>query len=221
MAKSLDQKDPGLAGVIIGAMLSVVLGAVLAGFHLVFKPVEIVKVPPKDPVAGVRYYVEGGGAAAAGKAWERKTEALATGRGEVGFEEGDLNAWAQGTFKSTPEAEEAKKNATFLLAPGTPNLRLVGNELQLGTVAEFIYFGSVNKLVVQARGGFESTGEGWRYAPKEVYLGCLPVHRIPALLELVAARFGAPGGLPPEVVTVLARATAITVTPEELVVRVP
>jgi hypothetical protein len=79
----------------------------------------------------------------------------------------------------------------------------------------------VNKLVVQARGGFESTGEGWRYAPKEVYLGCLPVHRIPALLELVAARFGAPGGLPPEVVTVLARATAITVTPEELVVRVP
>ena len=219
MAKSLDQQSPGIAGVIIGATLSIVLGALLAGIHLIFKPVEIVKALPKEPVDGVRYYVEGGGAAAAGKAWERKAEALATGRGEVGFAEGDLNAWAQATFKTTPEAEEAKKAATFLLAPGTPNLRLVGGELQLGVVTELVYFGTITPLVVQAHGGFEQDAAGWRYAPKEVYLGYFPLHRIPALLGLVAARVGAEGNLPPEVATVLTRATAITVTPEEFVVR--
>ncbi len=219
MAKSLDQKAPTLAGVIIGAALSILLGVLVALLHLIFKPVEILKAAPKEPVAGVRYYIEGGGAAAAGKAWERKAEALAGGRGEVGFAEGDLNAWAQETFKTTPEAEEAKKTATFLLAPGTPNLRLVGSELQIGVVADLIYFGTVNQLVFQARGGFEADGTGWRYAPEEVYLGCFPLHRVPPLLALVAGRFGAGDRLPPEVATVLAQATALTITADELVVR--
>lgn len=219
MAISLDQKSPGVVGVIIGASLSIVLGALLAGVHLVFKPVEIVKAAPKEPVAGVRYFVQGGGAAAAGKAWERKKEAVATGRGEVGFAEGDLNAWAQETFKTPPETQEAKKDATFLLVPGTPNLRLVGDELQLGVVTELVYFGTITPLVFQAHGGFEQSAAGWRYAPEEVYLGCFPLHRIPALVDLVATRFGTDGKLPPEVETVLARATAIKVTPEEFVVR--
>jgi hypothetical protein len=219
MAKSHQQKAPGLVGVISGALCSLVLGMLLAGIYLIFKPVEIVSNVPKEPVAGVRYFVQGGGAAAAGTGWERKQEALASGLGAVGLGEGDLNAWAQAAYPVDPEVQTAKQEARFLLVPGTPNFRLVGEELQVGVVAELTCFGFVHDLVLQAQGGFESDGAGWRYAPKKVYFGCFPVHRFPVLMASLAARLKAEGTLPPEVGLVLRRAASLTIKADELSVR--
>lgn len=219
MAKSQEQKASGLLGVISGALCSLGLGVLLAGVYLILKPVEIVRSVPKDALPGRFYFVQGGGAAAAGKGWERKQQALAAGAGEVGLAEGDLNAWAQAAYPADPEVQEAKKEALFLFVRGTPNFRLAGEELQVGVVAELICFGAVHELVLQARGGFEPDGAGWRYAPKEVYFGCLPVHRFPALLASLAGRLKAEGVLPPEVGQVLGRASGLTITADELVVR--
>jgi len=219
MAKSHEQKASGLVRAFSGALCSLLLGVLLAGVYLILKPVEIVRSAPRDPVRGVRYFVPGGGVTSAGMGWERKQEALASGMSEVGLVEGDLNAWAQASYPVDSEVQAAKKEARFLFVPGTPNFRLAGGELQVGVVGEFVCFGSVRELILQARGGFERDGAGWRYAPQEVYFGCFPVHRFPVLMASVARRLKTEGVLPSEVGLVLRRAAGLTITADELVVR--
>ena len=60
MASSADRKDPGVISVFIGAVLSIVLGALLGGLHLASQPVEVMKTAPKEaPPADKLYYVMG------------------------------------------------------------------------------------------------------------------------------------------------------------------
>lgn len=219
MANSHEQKAPGLVGVLGGALGSLVLGVLLAVVYLILKPVEIVRSAPKDPAPGVRYFVQGGGAAPSGKGWERKQEMLVSGVGEVRLLSGDLNAWAQAASPADPKVEEAKKEARFLHVRGTPNFRIVGEELQVGVVSELICFGYVRQLVFQAQGGFELDGATWRYAPKEMYFGCFPLHRFPLLRSSLTARLQVEGNLPTVAGVMLRRAAGLSIKAEELVVR--
>ena len=50
---------PTLAEVLLGVVLSLILGAALAFAYLVLKPVAIAKEMPKERIAGMVYYIEG------------------------------------------------------------------------------------------------------------------------------------------------------------------
>ena len=50
---------PSWTEVILGALLSAVLGVVLAAGFFVFRPVTKVKELPKEPIPGTVYYIEG------------------------------------------------------------------------------------------------------------------------------------------------------------------
>src|ERR1035437_4745439 len=50
---------PSWTEVILGALLSVVIGVVLAAAYFVFKPVARVKEIPKEPAPDMVYYIEG------------------------------------------------------------------------------------------------------------------------------------------------------------------
>lgn len=199
MAYSSDHRPPGVIGVFIGAVLGVTLGGLLAGIHLASQPVEVMKTAPKEtPPAEKLYYVLGAPGSTAGKTWESKQDALNAGApGGVSFTEAELNAWSEETFEPV-KLEDDEKNSTFMILVGAPNFRIEGSTLHLGLVNTVNFFGAETPLVLQARGGFEKGGSGWRYAAKEVRLGALPLHKIPVLLSVLSDRFGA--ARPPAVV---------------------
>lgn len=218
MAYSSDHRPPSVLGVCIGAVLSVTLGALLAGIHLASQPVEVMKTAPKEaPPPETLYYVLGAPGSTAGKAWQAKQEALSAGAPEgVSFTEAELNAWSEATFEPV-KLEDGEKNSTFMILAGAPNFRIDGSLLHVGLVNTINFFGSETPLVLQAKGGFEKVGAGWRYAAQEVRLGALPLHKIPALIPVLSDRFGA--ARPPEVVEkVMRNAREIAVRDGALVI---
>jgi hypothetical protein len=218
MASPSDRKAPGVISVFIGAALSIVLGALLAGVHLASQPVEVMKTAPKEaPPANKLYYVLGATGAAAGKGWEMKSELLAAaGSGSVTLSEAELNAWSESTFAPVKLSEE-ERGSTIAILAGAPNFRIEGSSLHVGLVNTAIFFGSEAPLVMHAQGSFARSGNGWRFLPSEARLGALPLHRIPALLSVLADRFGAAN--PPAVVEkVLRDANEIAVRDGSLVI---
>lgn len=214
MGKKLDRKSPGVVVSLIGAVAGVTLGALLALIHLAAAPVLAVAAPPKEPKDGVLYFVRGGGASGGG-GWESKVDSFNTGAAEATFTEGELNAWSQGRFEQK-KREEKTAPAVELIA-GVPNFRIADRELQIGLENDLHFFGSETSLVLQAKGQVVRAGSGWRFEPREAYLGGLPLHRMPALYEMVTERFAQPP--PEELAKLLERAESITVVDDSLVVR--
>jgi hypothetical protein len=218
MASSIERKSPGVISAFVGAVLSLVLGAILAAVHLAAQPVEVLKTAPKeDEEAGKLYCVLGTPGSPSGRAWRTKHDALTENtRGEVVLTEAELNAWAENTFEPA-KLEDDVKGRTLMILAGAPNFRFVGTELQIALVNTFNFFGSEYPLVLQARGGFEKADSGWRFVADEARLGALPLHKVPALFPLLADRFGA-AQPPPVVEKVLREAREITVRDDTLVI---
>ncbi len=214
---SRQKKPPHVAVIVLGAVASLALGSLFALGHLVARPVEVVTTKPKDAQEGVRYFVQG--VSGGGSGWERKFEHLANGAGEVGLTEGELNSWSSATLREA-KPEEANLSGPFKIVAGVPNFRFDGDALQIGAVNKFNFLGNEAPLVLQAKGKFERSGDEWRFQPSEAYLGGLPLHRMPVLMSLVMARFGAKDAVPEPVRKVLARASHLAVEKGELVVRV-
>lgn len=218
MAITLDRKSPGLFEILFGVVLSLVLGALLAGVFYISKPVEVVTVLPKEPKDGVRYFVEG--AAGAGSTWERKAAMVEAGGGEVSFTESELNAWSNASFE-TAKVDEAAKAETAMLIMGKPNFRIAGASLQVGLVNQLVFFGMEKKIVLQSKGSFTRKANGWVFAPEEIFLGGLPLHKMPALAEVLISRLTPASQIPVSVKKVLAEANAIVVTKDGVAVGMP
>lgn len=218
---SVDRKPPSVLAVFIAATLSVTIGVLLAAVHLASQPVEVMKVAPKEaPAAGKLYYVLGASGSTAGKTWDPKEKALSEGHaGVVSLSEAELNAWAEGTLQVAKVSADEKGQSVMILA-GVPNFRVEGTDLHVGLVNTVTVFGSEAPLVLQARGKFEKGSAGWHYVASEATLGALPLHKIPALLSLVADRFGATQ-LPAVVDKVLRDARDIAVRDGALVITSP
>jgi hypothetical protein len=189
---------PSLFEVTLGAALSVGLGVVAGVSYLVFKPVETVKVLPKEAerVPGQIYFVEGSKETGKAKQWRTKRKLLAdSAPGEIMLIEDELNAW----FAPDAPAKPAPKPATpgkaaepvaavdepipdELVTWSHPSFRIADSALQVSCSATFNPLRMVAldvPLIVQANGGFEKEGDEFVYAPKTFYVGSLPVHRIP------------------------------------------
>jgi hypothetical protein len=232
MATKTERKNPGLFEILFGASLSVVLGALLAFMHLVFRPVEMVSVVPKEPTAGVRYCIQGANGSSSGPRWKIKVQRLADKiPGEFMFSEGDLNAWAESTFQkagapaapATPAAAAAAQAAapSFALVSGVPNFKITGGKLQIASINDLFLLGGVSKLVVEAKGTFVKGAEGWDFVPSEFFLGGLPTRKLPMLTSFLVSRFSKSKAASPELANVMARASAITIEGSSLVVKVP
>lgn len=218
MAITLDRKSPGIFGILFGVVLSVVLGVLVAVVFFISKPVEVVRALPKEPVEGVKYFVEG--APGSGATWERKAAMVEAGGGETSFTESELNAWSEASFE-TAKVAEADKADTAMIIMGKPNFRIAGASLQVGLVNDLLFFGVERKLVLQSTGSFTRKANGWAYVPEEIFLGGLPLHKMPALADLLIKRFTPSAQVPASVKKVLEGATAIVVTKDAVVVAMP
>lgn len=183
------QYEPSMIEITLGALLSVLLGVVLAAVWLVLKPVETVREIPDEPVPGKVYYVEGRAGSTSAREWMAKWQRFAAG-GSVTLDEGDLNTAYRA---KAAEAEKAKKDEPKaepgMITPGQLNFRISDGQLQIGAPVELSVIGFQKKLQVFAQGGFERSGDHFVYAPDKFYVGSLRVEKIPVVGGLIVDRF--------------------------------
>ena len=192
MSKKVDRAvhGPGWGEVILGALLSLILGVALGAVLLVLKPVVVAKELPKEPVPGAIYYVEGvrGDTSKARQAMAKR-KAFVEGR-SVKVTEDEINALAAAAAPATPAAKPGEKapeppKSNETLSAGTPNVRIHDGVMQVGVPLTLSVLGFEQKVIAQARGGFEKDGDVFVYDPSEIYLGSCPVQRLPFLSSYI------------------------------------
>lgn len=175
MSKAIESHGPSWTEVILGAVLSVVLGIVLAAASLVLKPVVKAKDLPKEPVAGAVYYLEGKTDSSLARQVVQKQALFASGK-SVSVTEEELNALVSPAPGKEPAAPAAPAGA---LSYGTPNFRVRQGELQIAVPVRVAVAGLDTNVVVQARGTFTRSGDVFVFSPNTVYVGSCPVDRLP------------------------------------------
>lgn len=222
---------PSLFEVTLGAVLSVGLGLVAGVAYLVYKPVETVKVLPKeaDRVPGQIYFVEGSKETGKAKQWRTKRKQLADSTpGEIAFIEDELNAWfapdapvvkpapkpVAGGKAAEPVAAVEEPIPDELVTWSHPSFRIADSSVQVSCEATFNPLRMLAldvPLVVQANGGFEKEGDEFVYAPKTFYVGSLPMHRIPGATSYLIKRARESQALPEQGIEAWKKVASVTV----------
>ena len=204
---------PSWAEVILGAVLSLLLGVVVGAVLLILKPVAVVKETPKEPVAGTVYYVEGRkGDANQAKQVLAKRKALMEGQ-SIQVTEDEINSLVA-SAKAGEKAGEAKAAET--VTAGTPNVRLHDGVMQVGVPVEVSVLGVQQRIIAQARGGFEKRGDVFAYEPSEMYFGSCPVQRLPFLASYVREKVLASQNVPEDIAAAWSRLTNVAVEGNKL-----
>lgn len=184
MASARTAHNPGWIEIVLGVVLSLLLGAVLAAVFLVLKPVATVKEMPAEPEAGVVYYIEGTRDSNRARQASAKQRAFLQG-GTIALNEDELNALAAPSAPKPADAEAVPQTVTA----GTPNFRIREGVMQIGVPLRVSVAGIDQRVIVQARGDFERRGDTWVFAPAEMYVGSCPVQRLPLAKNFVMKKF--------------------------------
>jgi hypothetical protein len=186
---------PSMNEVLIGAALSLILGAVVAAASLMATPVKIVRSVPQVPEEKAVYYAEGTKEAERGKQWLRKKQLFLEGS-TVSLNEDELNAWISaeiGTSSAPVQPVGERKTAQAAQAPaapliqvGTPNFRVRQGVMQVGCRAtlNLDWFALSVPLIAQASGRFERRDGQFVLVADQCYVGSFPVHKVPGLDQL-------------------------------------
>lgn len=179
MSKAVDSHGPSWTEVILGALLSMALGIVLAAASLILKPVVKAKELPKEPAADTVYYLEGATDSSKARQAVAKQALFASGK-SISVTEEELNALV-GPAPAAPGKDPAKPAAapSGALSYGTPNFRVRQGEMQIAVPLRIAVAGLDTNVVVQARGTFIRSGEVFVFSPNTVYVGSCPVDRLP------------------------------------------
>ncbi len=209
---------PSWAEVILGAILSLILGVVVGVLLLVIKPVATVKELPKEPVSGLVYYVEGvRGDSNKAKQVMAKRRDLADGQA-IKLTEDEVNAFIVVT--STPVAAAPQKGAqgkpeaaasSETVTTGMPNVRIRNGVMQVAVPVTINLWGVEQKVIAQARGGFEKQSDGFAFVPAEVYVGSCPIQRLPFLNTYVREKVLTPKSVPDEVRAAWSKLTNVSI----------
>ena len=195
MSRKIDRAlhGPSWVEVILGAALSLVVGVILGAALLIFRPVVVVKQMPKedaiDPTAV--YFLEGTRETSKARDAVAKRQAFLAGQ-SVSVIEDELNTLAgpAATFAAPQNGAPAAATASEqMMAAGTPNFRVRDGALQIGAPVTVSLLGLSEKVVVQARGGFEKQDGVFVYQPDALYVGSLPVQRLPFLANYARTNF--------------------------------
>jgi hypothetical protein len=214
MNKKLQRElhGPGWGEVILGALLSLVLGIVLAMAFLIFTPVVKVREMPKEPDAKVVYYLEG--SAAASRAHQAQTKAKSFLQGQsVTLNEDELNSIVYG-FRAQPP-KPAKPTLTSappdkVIEPGSPNFRIRDSVLQIGVPLKLSAYGLKHEVIFQARGRFTKSGDTFVFDPNEVFVGSCALERLPVIRDMILKRLVAATEVPPELPTAWQKLTDVS-----------
>ena len=173
-------RGPGLAEIILGIVISLAVGILLGVAYLLTKPTVIVKeLPPPGDHSIYRpvYLVEGSTDTDKSLQWKRKRQMLVEGQpGEIDLTEEEINAFLAASLSVVPPAGPAP-NA----APAQVNVRIRDGVFQVAMPTTLNLLGISFAVDLQLRGSFVQGADGYTFAPAELYVGSLPVHRLPGV----------------------------------------
>lgn len=181
---------PSTTEVALGAILGLVAGVLVAGVYLVFKPVQVVKEMPKEPVRGAVYFIPGSESSGKSRDWAAKQKQFVAG-GTVEVVEDELNAWAASALAPAKPAAAPGAPAPApssgasadggIFQPGSPNFKIADGKLRIGAKCFLNWYGLSQEVQVIMTGGFARSGDKFVFKPDTVYLGSCPVHLLPAV----------------------------------------
>jgi hypothetical protein len=227
MSKRIDRAvhGPSWTEVVVGAVLSLLLGIVLAIVLLVFKPVMVSRVVPKEGERDPRavYYIEGQ------HTGSRRAEALAKRKAfldgqSVTIGEDEINALVAAGTTPTPAEAGQPKGATArndALAVGMVNFRIRDGVMQVGAPVQVRVLGLDQRIIVQARGGFAKSGDVFVFSPSELYLGSCPVQNLPFLARYVRNQFVAAQPIPADLAAAWGKLADVAIEGDVLKLTMP
>jgi hypothetical protein len=223
MRKRFDRANygPSWLEVTLGALLSVIVGVVLATAYFVFKPVTKVKELPKEPVAGTVYYIEGSRDYGNARRLAAKQKFFLRG-GSVVLNEDELNSAANPVTAPLPPGTEPPPPANGV-TPGAPNFRIHDGLLQVAVPVRYKYdaFAIDQTLLVQAIGTFARRGEGIVFVPKKMYVGSCPLEKMPQAMEFLMKKFFDKQTFPPDIVAAWSKLSEVTIEGSTLKLTMP
>lgn len=212
---------PGIGEVVLGVILSLLLGAVLAVAELVWKPVKVVTQLPKDRPAGMVYLVETAGSGG-GAQWMRKQQ-LFTGGSSVEVTDGDLNAWY--TSAMEPAAGAGRKTGSFggVLDLDQPYFQIRNGRLEISSkgTLNVKWFNLKRPVIVQVAGHFAKKDNEYSLVPDRFYIGSCPLQRLPVVGDLVLRYLLANHPAPKPVAASWAKLTDVSIKDGTLMLKMP
>jgi hypothetical protein len=196
MAQKIEKAlyGPSMLEVVLGAVLGLLSGVLVACVYLVFKPVPTVKELPKEQPRGTVYYILGTDSKAKSAGWQTKQKQFLDGQ-SVQLVEDELNAWVTASIKMAAPPAKSPAGAPSsapapdgIIIPSKPNFRIVNNKLQIGLNCTLNWYGMMTDVTLQSTGSFHRDGDHFVYIPETVYLGSCPLHLLPAVPGLLISR---------------------------------
>lgn len=222
-------QEPSWTEVILGAILSFVLGVVLGALLLVVRPVVTAKATPKpeERAGHTVYYVQGARDPSKARAAQAKRESFAQGQ-SVTVTEDELNALtALPPAAAAPGAAAAKPSdapaasPTDTIAPGPLNFRLRDGVFQVSVPVTVNVLGLNPKVIVQSQGSFVKQSNGYVFEPAELYVGSLPLQRLPFAATYVQENFLGGKAIPDDVRASWAKLATVTIEGSALKLGMP
>jgi hypothetical protein len=221
---------PSWLEVILGAVLSFVLGVTLAATYLVLKPVVTVKQMPKEADIDPRavYFIEGSHDSSRARDASSKRAQFIQGK-SVSLNEDEINLLVAPNAPSTkPAPLPAKKkpgevvpdlNAEAKIAP--PNFRIRNNQVQIAIPVKASAFGLEGNVVVLARGTFVRDGNVFVFDPESMTVGSCSLDRLPIIFGFVYRKFIGSQPIPQDIAAAWGKLTAVHVEGETLKLSMP
>jgi len=202
---------PSMTEVVLGAILGLIAGVLVACVYLVFKPVPTLKELPKERPRGMVYYLPGAEGKAKGAAWQTKQKQFLSGK-SVQLVEDEMNAWLAASIKldAPPAAPKDKPKANTppppstgpvpdaIFIPSKPNFKITNDKLQIGLNCTLNWYGMMTDVILQSNGTFTKDGDHFVYTPETVYLGSCPLHLLPAVSGILMSHITSEGKVPDE-----------------------
>ena len=216
---------PSWTEVIFGALLSLVLGVVLAVAYLITKPVTTVKEMPKEPVTGMVYHIEGSKDGTRGRSWVAKRQQLVAGL-SVTLSEDELNTAVTAVNAPAPRKAGAKEEPVAEAKPGAftagaPNFRIRDQALQIAVPVTINTLDLGLNVLVQARGDFEKQGDQFVFNPKSLLVGSCPVEKIPGLSTIIMNKFVGTQKMPEDIAGAWAKLANVSIDGTKLKLDAP
>jgi hypothetical protein len=226
MSKKIDRAmhGPGMGEIVLGVILSLILGASLAAVLLMIKPVQTVKALPKEPDAGVVYYLQGSRDSGKARQALAKRKAFVEGQ-SVTVNEAELNSIAASAAAPSPPPAPAANGkaaptaaASGLLQPGRIDFRIRDGVMQIGVpvTIDLSFLSFSTKLQVQARGGFARQGDGFAFVPETLLIGSCPLQRVPVIGNLALKYLLGASTIPEDIATPWAKVADVSVEGDAL-----
>lgn len=219
---------PGLGEVVLGAALSLALGAVLAMGVLVARPAQLVREMPKERAVGTVYYLEGSRNMDSGKQWLRKRQLFSEGS-SVSLNEDELNLWISSSTGAAPVKPAGTPKlaqgapSTALLELGTPNFRINDSSLQIASqcMLNLDWLGIRLPVVVQVVGHFVKHGDTFSLAMDQLYVGSCALHKVPVVGALVYDELRAKEKAPSDLAAAWKKLTGVSIEAKTLKLTMP